>query len=329
MIRTHKSSMLDRPRLRLTTKRHVLTMCVAAPVLLTAGMGSAVAVQGADNSNGPGQSNNGNNGNNGNSGTGNGGSINGVSGDGGQGHYAVTICHATRSAKNPYVVITVDASSISHVMSSLGTGHGKHTGPVFNPAVNRSGDNWGDIIPPVTHPVTGAVTFPGLNPGNLDWIARGCKAAAATTTTAITPEGSAGNPSTSSSSSINGGNTPGSGTTSNSNSTGNGASTETDASAPGTVPRSQSQGSANVNANANVNAAAPGTVAGSNGSVTVPGEALPGSVTLPAAVPAGDGSSLQQGLPSWALLLLVIGVVLGGASTVGLAMSRESEHLPS
>jgi hypothetical protein len=47
--------------------------------------------------------------------------------------HKVTICHATASATNPYVVITVDIASI------VGdAGHGK------------SGVNAGDIIPPFT-----------------------------------------------------------------------------------------------------------------------------------------------------------------------------------
>src|SRR4051812_12754463 len=45
--------------------------------------------------------------------------------------HKVTICHATASAKNPYVAITVDVASISD-----DSGHG------------RSGVNAGDIIPP-------------------------------------------------------------------------------------------------------------------------------------------------------------------------------------
>jgi hypothetical protein len=45
--------------------------------------------------------------------------------------HTVTICHATASATNPYVVITVDVASISD-----DSGHG------------RSGVNEGDIIPP-------------------------------------------------------------------------------------------------------------------------------------------------------------------------------------
>ena len=51
----------------------------------------------------------------------------------------ITICHATRSTNNPYVVITVDIASI---IGDSGHGH--------------SGVNIGDIIPPI----------PGLYEGN-------------------------------------------------------------------------------------------------------------------------------------------------------------------
>jgi hypothetical protein len=56
--------------------------------------------------------------------------------------HKVTICHATASRKNPYVVITVDIASI------VGGGHG------------RSGVNIGDIIPPFD--IAGQ-SYPGHN----------------------------------------------------------------------------------------------------------------------------------------------------------------------
>lgn len=58
--------------------------------------------------------------------------------------HKVTICHATASATNPYVVITVDIASIVGY-----SGHG------------HSGVNIGDIIPPIT--VDGVVVYPGNN----------------------------------------------------------------------------------------------------------------------------------------------------------------------
>jgi hypothetical protein len=57
--------------------------------------------------------------------------------------HTVTICHATASASNPYVAITVDVASISD-----DSGHG------------RSGVNEGDIIPPFD--IAGHV-YPGNN----------------------------------------------------------------------------------------------------------------------------------------------------------------------
>lgn len=237
------------------------------------------------------------NGNPGNSGN---GSINGVAGNGEQGHYAVAICHAARSPESPYVVVTVAAARISRLMSAIGNGHGRHTGAVFDPAVNRSGDNWGDIIPPVTNPRTGAVAFPGLNVRYLDWIGRGCTAPAA-----MTNNGAAA------------------GTTDANSSSGTGASSGTASSgtgnaAPGTVPRP----------NANPNAAAPGTVSGA----TVPGSTssgngLPVQAAVPASVPAGGGSSVpDSGLPSWALVLMLLAVMAAGASGLGVAMTRDGAH---
>ncbi|MHB1166229.1 MAG: hypothetical protein ACYC90_08500 [Candidatus Nanopelagicales bacterium] len=179
---TYPSSSASGEHRRPRNRGRTLALWAAAPVLFGASLTAATAAQAADHPSGPApntnantnantntnanassndaSSNPGSSGNPGNSGN---GSINGVAGNGAQGHYAVTICHATRSAKNPYVVLTVDASSISRLMSAIGNGHGRHTGAVFDPAVNRSGDNWGDIIPPVTNPRAGAVAFPGLN----------------------------------------------------------------------------------------------------------------------------------------------------------------------
>ena len=60
----------------------------------------------------------------------------------------MTICHATSSPSNPYVMQTVDTASI------IGTrGHASHTGGVFTPGMTKG---WGDIIPAFTG-------FAGLN----------------------------------------------------------------------------------------------------------------------------------------------------------------------
>ena len=65
----------------------------------------------------------------------------------------ITICHATASTTNPYVMITVDIQSI------VGTsGHG------------RSGVNVGDIIPAFTY--NGNETYPGN--GDQAVLANGC-----------------------------------------------------------------------------------------------------------------------------------------------------------
>jgi len=75
--------------------------------------------------------------------------------------HKVTICHATASATNPYVVITVDIAGIVG-----GSGHGS------------SGVNAGDIIPPFTmdgfvyyghnwdtaHYPTAGCNIPGVTP---------------------------------------------------------------------------------------------------------------------------------------------------------------------
>ena len=94
--------------------------------------------------------------------------MNGSDLQGGTGHVAVDICHATRSASNPYVLITVDFSSVDEAMLYFqgklkgeggGNGHGDHVGFIWDG--HRSGTNWGDIIEPVVY---GGVTYyPGLN----------------------------------------------------------------------------------------------------------------------------------------------------------------------
>ncbi len=72
----------------------------------------------------------------------------------------VQICHATNSVSNPYIVNSVNTSSVDEEGNKFLNGHGDHTGPVFDPADPPA--SWGDIIPPITNPDTGT-TFPGLN----------------------------------------------------------------------------------------------------------------------------------------------------------------------
>lgn len=60
----------------------------------------------------------------------------------------IEICHATASANNPYEFIEV-ALSAADGGNDNGDHFNEHTGPIFNPLTNKSGDNWGDIIPPI------------------------------------------------------------------------------------------------------------------------------------------------------------------------------------
>jgi hypothetical protein len=79
---------------------------------------------------------------------------------------AVTLCHATGSTTNPYVVITVDPNSIDTLIFGP-NGHSTHTGPIFDPNGGKDQPAWGDIIPAFTY-TPGAngstpVDYPGLN----------------------------------------------------------------------------------------------------------------------------------------------------------------------
>ncbi len=70
----------------------------------------------------------------------------------------VTICHATSSVSNPYVLNTVNKNAI---VKANGTpkGHDTHTGPVYPEP------GWGDIIPsfPYTNDQGGTSIYPGLH----------------------------------------------------------------------------------------------------------------------------------------------------------------------
>lgn len=69
----------------------------------------------------------------------------------------VTICQATNSNSNPYVRITVAASSILNP----GQGHGGVTdGPVWDPTLKDQKIKWGDIVPPFS---VGDASFDGHN----------------------------------------------------------------------------------------------------------------------------------------------------------------------
>jgi hypothetical protein len=70
----------------------------------------------------------------------------------------VTLCHATNSATNPYVVITVDPAGAFD-------GHAGHTGPVGTDPVTMkaNGITWGDIIPAFDYAGAPGGHFNGLN----------------------------------------------------------------------------------------------------------------------------------------------------------------------
>ncbi len=93
------------------------------------------------------------------------------------GDHKVTICHATNSDTNQYVVITVDIASSGYVNH----GHSDHTGPIWDATLKDRHLSWGDIIPSYTY---NDFTYPGRN--NSSWglqiLANGCVIPTPTTT---------------------------------------------------------------------------------------------------------------------------------------------------
>jgi uncharacterized repeat protein (TIGR01451 family) len=82
-----------------------------------------------------------------------------------------TICHATSSNTNPYVVNTPNKNGDVD-------GHAGHTGPVWNPSLKAQHVTWGDIIPPFDYNDHGtAAHFPGQNwdANGQAWFANGCR----------------------------------------------------------------------------------------------------------------------------------------------------------
>lgn len=82
-----------------------------------------------------------------------------------------TICHATNSNTNPYVVETPNKNGDVD-------GHAKHTGPIWDPTLKARHISWGDIIPPFTYNNHGVTAqFPGLNwtTDGQAWFANNCK----------------------------------------------------------------------------------------------------------------------------------------------------------
>jgi hypothetical protein len=103
--------------------------------------------------------------------------------------HEITICHATGSYSNPYVVITVD------VASTQLAGHVGHDGPVFFTAIAKHTD-WGDIIPPTSNGGTIAVTPKNWSAQGQSIWANGCGATGPVTTTAVGVTTTTGGPAT-------------------------------------------------------------------------------------------------------------------------------------
>jgi hypothetical protein len=71
----------------------------------------------------------------------------------------ITICHATGSQGNPYVVNSPAINSSGAFAGELAGGHNSHTGPLWFPGIQVT---WGDIIPPYEYPPAN-FTYAGLN----------------------------------------------------------------------------------------------------------------------------------------------------------------------
>ncbi len=83
-------------------------------------------------------------------------------------YHQVTLCHATDSATNPYVEVTVDVAAV------LSGGQGNTTGPVFDPSL-ADHVKWGDIIP--AFDFGPGEQYPGnnLTPNGQATLAAGCQ----------------------------------------------------------------------------------------------------------------------------------------------------------
>jgi uncharacterized repeat protein (TIGR01451 family) len=90
---------------------------------------------------------------------------------GGDSNDKQTICHATSSDTNPYVVNTPNKNGDVD-------GHADHTGPVWNPTLKAEHDWWGDIIPAFDYNEDGQTAhFAGLNwdANGQAWFANDCR----------------------------------------------------------------------------------------------------------------------------------------------------------
>lgn len=72
----------------------------------------------------------------------------------------IQICHANSNDKDPYISNIVSVSAADPT-----SGHGSHTGPVWNPTLKNNHIAWGDIIPPFSYSGAGGTTqyYPGMN----------------------------------------------------------------------------------------------------------------------------------------------------------------------
>jgi uncharacterized repeat protein (TIGR01451 family)/LPXTG-motif cell wall-anchored protein len=90
---------------------------------------------------------------------------------GGDSNGKQTICHATSSDTNPYVINTPNKNGDVD-------GHADHTGPVWNPSLKDGHVWWGDIIPPFDYNEDGqTLHFDGLNwdADGQAWFANDCR----------------------------------------------------------------------------------------------------------------------------------------------------------
>lgn len=89
----------------------------------------------------------------------------------------VTICHATNSQTNPYVIITVSTSSIDEQNNKYLNGHGDHEGGVWYKGI--AAHSWGDIIPAFKSPKGAVYAGQNMNEAGKAILNNGCKIKAA------------------------------------------------------------------------------------------------------------------------------------------------------
>jgi uncharacterized repeat protein (TIGR01451 family) len=88
---------------------------------------------------------------------------------------SVTICHATNSETNPYILESPAINANGAFAGQLAGGHNGHTGPIWLPGDKAAGVTWGDIIPAYDYAPT-SFHFDGLNwPAGKAILDNGCK----------------------------------------------------------------------------------------------------------------------------------------------------------